>query len=832
MSTQQPDRAFSRSFVQAVVLFCAILSPWAYGAAHPISQRWLASGIGLAAVAWAVLLVRNRLANPIAVGSTLCLLALTTIPIFQVVPWPVGTVDLVSPSKAKAIQKLLPADREVVDGQAAELTAWSATNCISYYPAATWSSATWLFLLLVLFVVVQTTCTKDSLWWLMVFATINGTLLATFAFIQAGSSQPGEIYWSYQSIGNAFGPFVNRNHFAFYINACFCCGVGLFGWRFYSLKMKERATPARPLKRASLKAGSKDVRYTSDPVLLCLSLALIVMLASLFRCESRGGLLSLSVALFWLGWRQKIKIPSTHFVLFGIAIFGLAVSLAIWMGFRANESRILELAMGNAPVDDRIQLWQRSSQLFFEHWLLGTGFGTTRFVEPMTRTNHSVFYIDFLHNDYLQQLLETGLVGFLPMIGLFYFAGRRAHQPTESSHSKLLLDGVVAAVVAMAAHSFLDFGMRIPACACMATIMIANLIGIPRARQIHRGRRVSPSAFSKVPDCAPRYSAVFIGAILCFTSVLVTVGIRSMRKLDLANREWRNAQQQFQQDDLKAYRKAIQAALGITPHRAEWQVAAAEAIAVNATPNAAPLSLEEQKQLQLHLVKARDLCPTLAIAQANLARAAHTYERADDVQEYFQRALIGAPTSPALLFVVGSDHYSRNDIDAACRFWRNSLRQSPDYAEQILRSLCAVRPTLSIQQIASVFKGYPKATERATKFLACAPKNLAIDNADALRLELLLDAIAALEEKNNLSAQDIYLRAQLKSNAGELSSAIEDYRFAVFLNPNEDSWRYNLAVALNESQQYDAARAELRRVVRRGRHEPSSKLLLQLLKTN
>jgi Flp pilus assembly protein TadD len=67
----------------------------------------------------------------------------------------------------------------------------------------------------------------------------------------------------------------------------------------------------------------------------------------------------------------------------------------------------------------------------------------------------------------------------------------------------------------------------------------------------------------------------------------------------------------------------------------------------------------------------------------------------------------------------------------------------------------------------------------------------------------------------------------LKRDAGQHTAAIEDFRFAVFLNPNEDSWRYQLAVCLKDARQFDDARAELRRVVRRGKHTPSSELLLE-----
>src|SRR4029078_9360133 len=58
------------------------------------------------------------------------------------------------------------------------------------------------------------------------FAT--GTALALMALAQHLSGDREQIYWRYDTGGPVFGPFVNKNHFAFQIHLFAGLGAGLF----------------------------------------------------------------------------------------------------------------------------------------------------------------------------------------------------------------------------------------------------------------------------------------------------------------------------------------------------------------------------------------------------------------------------------------------------------------------------------------------------------------------------------------------------------------------------------------------------------------------------
>src|SRR5205085_9569994 len=113
--------------------------------------------------------------------------------------------------------------------------------------------------------------------------TIFGFLLAMFGLTQSFTTDGTKVYW-FRELGQstAFGPFINRHHFAGYMELALALPLGLL----FSGSLE---TYKRPL----------------------YAFAAVVMAMSLVTTNSRGGIISLGAEIFFViviagfSWRKK-----------------------------------------------------------------------------------------------------------------------------------------------------------------------------------------------------------------------------------------------------------------------------------------------------------------------------------------------------------------------------------------------------------------------------------------------------------------------------------------------------------------------------------------------
>ena len=105
-------------------------------------------------------------------------------------------------------------------------------------------------------------------------------------------------------------------------------------------------------------------------------------------------------------------------------------------------------------------------RIFLDHPLLGTGLGTLEIVFPPYDSLYDGKVVNHDHNDYIEALAETGVVGglccawFLGFIVLHSLKGLA--EPGNSFGSVLNLSGLIACS-GILVHSLVDFNLHIPA---------------------------------------------------------------------------------------------------------------------------------------------------------------------------------------------------------------------------------------------------------------------------------------------------------------------------------------------------------------------------------
>lgn len=127
------------------------------------------------------------------------------------------------------------------------------------------------------------------------------------------------------------------------------------------------------------------------------------------------------------------------------------------------------------------------------YWLTGTGLGSfeqvyPRFEDPTLATP---IFVNMAHNDYLQIVLELGLVGVLLIVaGLAWLVWATVIVWTDTDLEEVRLRRAASvALLVVATHSLVDYPARTAAIACFAALCATLLVRRDGAGSNAGGRR-------------------------------------------------------------------------------------------------------------------------------------------------------------------------------------------------------------------------------------------------------------------------------------------------------------------------------------------------------
>jgi O-antigen ligase/tetratricopeptide (TPR) repeat protein len=774
--------------MEGTLLALVCLSPWAYGAVHPGFEFLLNAGVALLLLLWAArILVEGRLTwarCPVAV----CLAALFLLGAWQLTPLSDAALERLSPGTARLYGQLLPAHHEVLPGEQERPT---ARRMLTLEPGATRRELVRLLAVLLVFAVVRNnTSSMASFRRLSLAVLIDGALLSVFALAQFFSSPHHLVYWRYPSLGNVFGPFINRNHFACYVNLCLGLGVGLL------LARQPADSPAHAANQGSWRRAL--LRLLHDPATLWISAALGLMTVGVAFCLSRGGFLALVggavvCAAFGLLVVSRGDGRSIHFLAPLVLAAVVGVGLAAWFGTGLVQSRLGTL-WNEKALDNRRPVWERSLLIVraFPQW--GTGYGTFEQVEPMFRNEarqEPHIHYEHAHNDYLELLVEGG-VGALGLgllaIAAVYWLGYRALRRTDVSRPEagLVLGGLFA-FTTFVLHSGGDFGAHVPAITLLATVICAHLAA--------RGAAPTIGEYSlRLGGLAPLVAAstlVCLGLLLC-AAAWKRHGVDRLQEAARENEAGRIA--------------SLARAAALAPDDARLRCELADARAgqyqretLAGWQGELPPDAQATAVL-LDYLQARDACPLLPEAHLGLAIYSDRLERGDEPAAYLSRVKLLAPCRPDLWYRCGLQELRLGQSRQAWASWRHSLELSDEYLPEVLAlSAPLVRSDELIDRVlpdrpdvlaAAAFRLHPAAEEQRRPFLE-----------KALRL---LDS-----REGELQPEDLHLKATAHRDLGQADAAVEAYRELLAREPFRLAWREEFARYLHELGRLEDCRHEL-----------------------
>jgi O-antigen ligase len=301
-------------------------------------------------------------------------------------------------------------------------------------------------LTLLLFLGTQAFRTSDDwrffVWFMMSFAFV----VSVFGILQHLTFN-GKLYWFREMRygGIPFGPYVNRNHFAGF--AELVIPVGLV-----------------PLVLGKVRRE----RW------FAVGLLVLFPLGALFLSASRGGIVSFVAELAVLALLLILRRTGGKHVLAGGLVLLSALMLVSWLGVRQILERFSSMQSLEITSGKRASMRLDTFHIFLEHPWTGTGLGTLQTVFPAYETLYDGKIVNHSHNDYLEALGETGIVGAVccaAFLGaLFFFSLRRLLLQDKSFSAALHLSGLVACT-GFLVHSLVDFNLHIPANALLFFLM-------------------------------------------------------------------------------------------------------------------------------------------------------------------------------------------------------------------------------------------------------------------------------------------------------------------------------------------------------------------------
>src|SRR2546426_308712 len=305
---------------------------------------------------------------------------------------------------------------------------------------------------------------------------IFGFVLAGFGMTQSFATGGTRVYWFRElAQSSAFGPFINRHHFAGYMEMTIALPLGLL---FSGVIERDK----RPM----------------------YAFAAALMGIALIMTNSRGGMISLGAEILFLAvlvsfrskrLRHQNRAARARFAMVraGLAFLLVAVLLGGAIGFGGSEvfSRLLGTPTSADPSTGRAHFWNVTLDIIKANPYFCTGLGAFGVVYTRYDTHNGLFRLEQAHNDYLQVLSDGGIIGGVLALAFVVILFRKGfiRRETDDRFRRGVATGALAGCFAVLVHSFFDFTLHTTANALLFLIMAALATLDSRVDRPRRRRR-------------------------------------------------------------------------------------------------------------------------------------------------------------------------------------------------------------------------------------------------------------------------------------------------------------------------------------------------------
>jgi len=275
--------------------------------------------------------------------------------------------------------------------------------------------------------------------------------------------------------GDAYGPFVNSNHFAVAIELSLPAALVLLAAALRNLPQQ----------------GA--VRQLAAVQALASAVAVVVAVAAVLRSSSRGGILFLATALvltlvWWLRPTGGRRWPWVA----GAGILIVTAATLAWTKLpELKDSFSALLVVEGVEGNTRWDLWTGTVHSFARSPLVGSGLGSYRHVIGLDKPATGTAVLEQAHNDWLEWLSTSGVIGVtvltVVLVGLVasLMPGRVRRLRFDLRYP---LAGATVALTAVALHEIVGFGLQTPLNRYLLAVWIGLVWGVRNRVNEAKGR--------------------------------------------------------------------------------------------------------------------------------------------------------------------------------------------------------------------------------------------------------------------------------------------------------------------------------------------------------
>ena len=791
--------------IEMLAVFLIVFTPIAFGATERWSKLvaeltvftmcglWLCKGI-----------LRHKLAF-VKTPLNLLVCGFIVLACLQLVPLPKAVSTRLSPAAVHEQTGTLPgankSSQDVVGPVSATAAASSPARYISANRAGTKSM---LFLITcyatAFIVVVNVIRRRSQIARLLTAVVVVGFIVAIIGIL--GNAAPnGKILWFKDPPTGAiwFGPFVNRNHFAGYLVMATLIGFGMLA----------------------------ATRHREKRILL--GFASAVMMASVLVSASRGGLLALGAGgaafcLLLLATRSARKNMAPVAI---VACLGLLAAVVVGVGPLLSRTADLAAPQG---AEYRWAVWKDTGRMVADFPLLGVGLGAFHSLFPIYKTVPEQLTFRYVENEYLQLLVETGIVGFaigMTFLAIIFRYLLRSLSTKRSTYTRGIIIGLTAAATAMLVHSFVDFNLHVPSNGLLFALILGLLVVLS---SLHVSKTPSKTSWIGQPAdrllkgetvVAPGMLGAFAASVACMCLLAFCAAGRAnsylaQRDLDSVERQamsFVNGDGSF--NVVESIRK-VQAATKRDNENAEWRFRAAilyQSLAQIKRRSGDSVNPSGHNYLySLAINEFRRACNLDYFSgryQASLAIALSERGDLQAADRAFRMAIRLDPTNAWASRKYGEVMWDTNRALAQAAF-RRSLALDPHCTATELDLLA--QKTKDVKELAACVPG---TTEARFEFASFLSNNHLPDESEKVLLSLL-PSVEGDPSKRPLGARVFFELGQIRQGRGADQDAMAYFLKAVSMEPSESAYYEELGYTCLRQRRYQEAKQFLEQRLRMG----------------